>query len=73
MIAQILGARPRDRTGVRATVLEREQVAEVSELVEVSVVGSRVLDVYNSGEDEKEGLRKVSAFIRSLRRRELAD
>ena len=51
----------------------REQVAELSELVEVSVVGSRVLDVYNSGENEKEGLEKVSVFIRSLRRRELAE
>ena len=44
-----------------------EQVRMASELAEVSVVGSKVIDVYNSGADESDSLKKVGSFIHSLR------
>ncbi|HLA40142.1 MAG TPA: tryptophan synthase subunit alpha [Candidatus Glassbacteria bacterium] len=44
-----------------------EHVREVSNLVEVSVVGSRVIDLYNAGRNEKDSLNKVGDFIKSLR------
>jgi len=42
-------------------------VRMASELAEVSVVGSKVIDVYNSGADESDSLKKVGSFIHSLR------
>lgn len=45
----------------------REHVDQVSRLVEISVIGSRVIDLYNRGVDEKESLENVAGFIRSLR------
>lgn len=44
-----------------------EHVKAASELAEVSVIGSRVIDLYNQGADEKESLENVSAFLKSLR------
>jgi len=44
-----------------------EHVLEVSQLVEVSVIGSRVIDLYNSGKDEEDSLMRVGGFITGLR------
>ncbi|MFC1537421.1 tryptophan synthase subunit alpha [Gemmatimonadota bacterium] len=44
-----------------------EHVQRAAELAEVSVVGSKVIDLYNRGADEKDSLEKVSSFLRSLR------
>ena len=45
----------------------REHVQQVSRLVDVSVIGSRVIDLYNRGKDEKDSLASVAGFIGSLR------
>lgn len=45
----------------------REHVDEVKSLFNISVLGSRVIDLYNSGADEKTALDAVSTFLRSLR------
>ncbi len=45
-----------------------EHVLQAAELAEVSVIGSKVIDLYNQGADEKDSLDKVSSFLRSLRK-----
>ncbi|RLB12052.1 MAG: tryptophan synthase subunit alpha [Deltaproteobacteria bacterium] len=44
-----------------------DQVRSVSQLVEVSVIGSKVIDIYNAAKRENEGLKNVASFLRSLR------
>ena len=48
-------------------ISSREHVETVRELAEISVVGSKVIDIYNSGRSEKESLEKVGSFVRGLR------
>lgn len=48
-------------------ISSREHVEAVRELAEISVVGSKVIDVYNSGRNEQESLEKVSSFVQGLR------
>lgn len=48
-------------------ISSREHVQTVRELAEISVVGSKVIDIYNSGQSEQESLEKVSSFVHSLR------
>jgi len=48
-------------------ISSREHVETVRELAEISVVGSKVIDTYNSGRNEKESLEKVDSFVRGLR------
>jgi len=45
-----------------------EHVRTASELAEISVLGSKVIDIYNQGTNEEESLRKVASFLRSLRK-----
>jgi len=44
----------------------RAHVEEVKPLFDISVLGSRVIDLYNQGADEKAALAGVSSFLRSL-------
>lgn len=48
-------------------ISSREHVESIRELAEISVVGSKVIDIYNSGQSEKESLEKISSFVRGLR------
>ena len=48
-------------------ISSREHVLQAGELAEVSVIGSKVIDLYNQGTDEQDSLDKVSSFLRSLR------
>jgi len=48
-------------------ISSREHVEAVRELAEISIVGSKVIDIYNSGRNEKESLEKISSFVQGLR------
>ena len=49
-------------------ISSREHVLQAEELAEVSVIGSKAIDLYNQGTDEKDSLNRVSTFLRSLRK-----
>lgn len=44
-----------------------EHVRKASQLVDMSIVGSRVIDIFNEASGEKEALEGVEKFIRSLK------
>jgi len=64
-------ARVREHSGLPLAlgfgISKPEHVCQAAELAEVSVVGSKVIDLYNQGADEEDSLERVSAFMRSLR------
>ncbi|MBN2287949.1 MAG: tryptophan synthase subunit alpha [Candidatus Glassbacteria bacterium] len=48
-------------------ISSREHVLRAAGLAEVSVIGSKVIDLYNQGASEEDSLGRVSGFLRSLR------
>ena len=45
-----------------------EHVRKAAQLVDMSIVGSRVIDIFNSAGSEKEALENVGEFIQSLKK-----